>query len=219
MIVFKNLVLFDLARNRSIPICTYFNNEISKTKSLLKPPVIINHGITIKNSEYSFIAEALAEKGYFVISIQHDLNTDSIEPRVGTVYEWRAPFWDRGVANILYVMKYMANKYSLMDFNKIILIGHSYGGDIVALFLQKYPQFLAKIISLDGLLVPFPQETQLPILYIQANDTLANQIVLQSLSTVTKILLKDCNHMDMTDRGPHSVHQEINENILHFLSQ
>ena len=37
------------------------------------PVVMISHGYGVKNTEYSFIANSLAEQGYHVISIQHDL--------------------------------------------------------------------------------------------------------------------------------------------------
>lgn len=40
------------------------------------PVAILNHGNTVKLTEYSFLANALAARGYMVVSIQHDLETD-----------------------------------------------------------------------------------------------------------------------------------------------
>ena len=56
------------------------------------PVVIINHGYGAKNTEYSFIANVLADKGYFVISIQHDLESDAPLPRTGNLFERRKNF-------------------------------------------------------------------------------------------------------------------------------
>lgn len=76
---------------------------------LKMPVVIINHGYTVKNTEYSFLANALAAQGYFVVSIQHDLKADTNFPKTGTLYEQRKPLWDRGVVNILFVIKSLPN--------------------------------------------------------------------------------------------------------------
>ena len=66
----KKLDMFDKTRGRNAPVVIYQGETINK------PVVIINHGYQIKNTEYSFIAQALAAHGYFVVSIQHDLVTD-----------------------------------------------------------------------------------------------------------------------------------------------
>ncbi len=221
MIETQKISLFDKNRNRLIPIEIYIN-KILNAKSHLKNPVIINHGYTIKNSEYTFIAEALAREGYFVISIQHDLETDPARARTGTLYEWGKPAWDRGVANILYVIKKMKENNPQLDFNQIILIGHSYGGEMAMLFTHHFPEYVAKVISLDNLRMPFPQTEKIPILYLQAKDTRADPGVLPSLEqqkkpNVTSILL-NIKHMDMCDRGPLAVHHEINNCIIKFLN-
>ncbi len=73
-------------------------------ETINKPVVIISHGYQIKNTEYSFIANALATRGYFVVSIQHDLETDKPLPTTGNLFDRRKPLWERGVQNILFVM-------------------------------------------------------------------------------------------------------------------
>src|SRR4030088_2717829 len=40
------------------------------------PGTILNHGNTVKHTEYSFLANVFAARGYLVISPQHDLPTD-----------------------------------------------------------------------------------------------------------------------------------------------
>ena len=83
-ILFSTQVLIDKSRGRAIPIQIYTDKK-TKGNSLdgqKHPVVIINHGYGVKNSEYSSIAKHLTEKGYLVISIQHDLDTDKPVNRV-----------------------------------------------------------------------------------------------------------------------------------------
>lgn len=53
-IAIQNANLFDQSRNRIIPILIYFEKKTQLHTH--HPLVILNHGYTIKNSEYSFIA-------------------------------------------------------------------------------------------------------------------------------------------------------------------
>ncbi len=54
--------------------------------------MIINHRYGVKNTEYSFIANKLASLGYFVVSIRHDLETDKLHPKTGSLFERRRLF-------------------------------------------------------------------------------------------------------------------------------
>jgi predicted dienelactone hydrolase len=91
--------MFDTKRNRNIPVTIYQGEKINK------PIVIINHGHGVKNTEYSFISNKLATLGYFVASIQHDLKTDDALPTKGNLFDIRKPLWERGVQNIVFVIK------------------------------------------------------------------------------------------------------------------
>jgi len=42
------------------------------------PVAILNHGNTVKFTEYSFLANVFAMRGYIAISIQHDLPTEGM---------------------------------------------------------------------------------------------------------------------------------------------
>ena len=70
----KTLDMFDKTRSRNIPVVIYQGEPINK------PVVIISHSYGAKNTEYSFIANTLATRGYFVVSIQYDLKTDKALP-------------------------------------------------------------------------------------------------------------------------------------------
>lgn len=83
----KTLDMFDKAIDRNVPVVIYQGETINKSV------VIISHGYGAKNTEYSFIANALAANGYFVVSIQHDLETDKPLPTTGNLFDRRKPLW------------------------------------------------------------------------------------------------------------------------------
>ena len=221
----KTINLYDTGRKRTIPLQIYVSPELqgkAKVGAIHLPVVIINHGYSVKNTEYSFLANALAAQGYFVVSIQHDLKTDLELAQTGSLYERRKPMWERGVANILFVQKKLRQTKPYLDLDKITLIGHSNGGDITMLFVTTYPELVTKAVSLDSLRMPFPRKGQVPILSLRANDTVADKGVLPPQEKrhklkITIIDIGDAKHIDMCDRGPKSVHEEINNDVLTFL--
>lgn len=153
------LTLFDQSRNRKIPVAFYVpetNQRIANQKI-----VIINHGYGQNKGSsylnYSFLTENLASKGYFVVSIQHELPTDSLIPLTGIPQVVRWPFWERGADNIMFVIKSLKQSNPQLDFKHIILIGGSNGGDMVALFPQKYPNLADKIVTLDNRRMALPR--------------------------------------------------------------
>lgn len=99
-IIVQSSESFDETRERKIPVMAYARAG-DTTKS---PLVIISHGHTIRNDEYSAIAQALAEQGYYVVSIQHDLSGDPVSNKNLPIYERRLPSWQCGVQNILFVV-------------------------------------------------------------------------------------------------------------------
>ncbi len=79
------LVLFDTARNRSIPVAYYAPDH--KPDGAGCNLVIVSHGYNENRPRrclgYAYIGERLAAMGYFVVSIQHELPTDSLIPVAG----------------------------------------------------------------------------------------------------------------------------------------
>lgn len=205
--------LFDVIRKRSVPIQIY---RLATEENHQRPVVIINHGYSVGSEEYTFIAEPLAKQGYFVVSIQHDLPDDPELPRTGNLYERRKPFWERGVQNILFVLSELERSQIRGNLKKIILIGHSNGGDISMLFASIHPKKVDKVISLDSLRMPFPVKDHIPMLTLRANDTKADEGVLPESGAII-IKLENTKHIDMYDRGPEQVKKEIVVQINNFL--
>lgn len=206
-------------RNRSIPVEMYVSAEAEgrvEAGITKLPVVIINHGYGVKNSEYSFLANALAARGYLTLSIQHDMAGDPVLSKSDNIFERRKPLWDRGAQNIKFVLDKVKLTMPYADLNQVTLIGHSNGGDISMLFVDLYPALVSKVISLDSLRYPFPRNG-VPILSFRANDTKADQGILPESGAVL-IDLKEAKHIDMCDRGPDKVKKEIVKQIEKFLS-
>jgi pimeloyl-ACP methyl ester carboxylesterase len=206
----EKIDMFDESRKRNIPVVIYKVEE-AKNKQLF----IINHGYGLKNTEYSFIANALAQRGYYVASIQHDLETDK-RPKTGTLFARRMPFWERGVQNILFVIDGLKKMEPKVDLNKVILIGHSNGGDISMMFATLYPNKVSKIISLDSRRYPFPRNTDIEILRFGASDDEPDEGVVPN-SGVQVIYVKDAKHNDLCDMGSRDIKDEIQKSTIWFL--
>jgi len=206
----KKLDMFDESRGRNIPVVVYQGETTNK------PVVIISHGYGAKNTEYSFIANSLAANGYFVATIQHDLETDKPLPTTGNLFDRRKPLWERGVQNILFVIKELKKTNQNLNLDKVILIGHSNGGDISMMFTDRYTEKVNKVISLDSLRYPFPSDKGVPILHFGANDTKADPGVIPGKGVKT-ILIESAKHIDLCDRGGQNINEEILKSITQFL--
>src|SRR5215471_2056365 len=72
----ETLNLFDATRQRpvSIDLAVRRDYEMKANNGLWKLPVaVISNGNTVRNTEYSFLANDFAARGYLVASIQQDL--------------------------------------------------------------------------------------------------------------------------------------------------
>src|SRR6267154_4276208 len=58
----------------AVDVAVRRDKEMQANAGMIKLPVaILNHGNTVKHTEYSFLANVFAFRGYIAISIQHDL--------------------------------------------------------------------------------------------------------------------------------------------------
>lgn len=108
---------------------------------MIKLPVaVLNHGNTVKNTEYSFLANAFAARGYIALSPQHDLPGDPpMVTKPGELYVGRLPQMQRGVDNIHFALGEMKKLQPNADYAKVTMVGHSLGGDISMLFARSIP--------------------------------------------------------------------------------
>jgi predicted dienelactone hydrolase len=72
----QTLNLFDAARQRpvAVDLAARRDYEMKANAGYWRLPVaVLSNGNTVKNTEYSFLANVLAARGYLVASIQQDL--------------------------------------------------------------------------------------------------------------------------------------------------
>lgn len=217
--------LFDKQRNRIIPVAFYFPKTDQKIEN--QKVVVLSHGYSENrlgaNKSYSFLTNNLASKGYFVVSIQHELPTDDLIPKTGIPQIIRRPFWERGTENILFVLNEIKRTKPELDYKHLVLIGHSNGGDISVLFAHKYPDLVNKIISLDNRRMELPRTNQPRIYTLRSSDQPADEGVLPTSEEQKKfgikiIKLPNTIHNDMNDRGNNRQKKEINNYIMEFLN-
>ncbi|ATL49626.1 alpha/beta hydrolase [Chitinophaga caeni] len=215
------LTLFDQSRSREIPVA-FYKPHIDSPKI-----VIFSHGYGQNEGGnylyYSYLTTYLAAKGYFVVSIQHELPTDSLIPSTGIPQIVRRPFWERGVDNILFVINELKKSNPELDFKHITLIGHSNGADMCALFPQKYPGIVDKIITLDNRRMPLPRTIEPKVYSLRSTDQPADEGVLpteeeQKKYGITIIKLPNTIHNDMDDHANKRQRKEIRDFIMTFLN-
>jgi hypothetical protein len=223
----ETLDLFDTARARpvSVDIAVRRDYEMKANAGYWKLPVaIISNGNTVKNTEYSFIANVLAARGYLVASIQQDLPTDPpLMTKIGLPYVGRQAVYERGEANILFVREQLKKLQPNADYDHMTLVGHSNGGDIAMYFAKEHPELASKVITLDNLRVPFVLSDKMKILSFRSTDPnfKTDPGVLptpqQAKTDGIDIVKTQFQHTDMSDRGPDAVKEKIQATLDQFL--
>jgi hypothetical protein len=224
----ETLNLFDAARRRpvAVDVAVRRDYEVKADAGFWKLPVaIISNGNTVKNTEYSFLANVFAARGYLVASIQQDNPTDPpLMTKVGMPYVGREGVYERGEANILFVLGQLETLHAAADYDHLTLVGHSNGGDISMYFAKQHPELVSKVITLDNLRVPFVISDKLKILSFRSKDPnfKTDPGVLptpqQARQDGIDIIKTNAQHTDMSDRGPDSVKEKIQATLDHFLS-
>jgi hypothetical protein len=221
----ETLDLFDPARQRpvAVDLAVRRDYEMKADAGYWKLPVaLISNGNTVKNTEYSFLANVLATRGYLVASIQQDLPTDPpLVTKVGLPYVGRREVYEKGEANILFVVEKLKELQPNADYDHLTLVGHSNGGDIAMYCAKHHPELVSKVITLDNLRVPFVLDKKLKILSFRSKDP--NFITDPGVLPTTEeagisIVNTTAQHTDMSDRGPDRVKENIQATLDHFLS-
>jgi pimeloyl-ACP methyl ester carboxylesterase len=211
----------------AVDIAVRRDREMQANAGMIKLPVaILNHGNTVKFTEYSFLANVFAARGYMAVSIQHDLPTDApMVTKVGELYAGRLPQYHRGIANIRFAVDQMKRVEPNADYDRLTMVGHSNGGDMSIYFAKMYPDQIKKIVTLDNLRVPFMTEGKFKILSFRSKDPVfkpdpgvipADEVCDEAGITVVNTGFR---HNDMRDTGPDNAKASIQEKLDKFLSE
>lgn len=223
----QTVMFMDTARNRpvEVDIAVRRDREMQADAGLIRLPVaILNHGNTVKFTEYSFLANVLAARGYMAVSIQHDLEGDApLVTKAGELYVGRLPVYQRGVANIFFAINELKKMQPNADYDHVTMVGHSNGGDISMFFAKTHPEMIRKVVTLDNLRVPFMVDGKFKILSFRSKDPVFKPdpgVVpdeeVRAKAGIT-VINTSYQHVDMSDRGPDDVKVSIQGVLDKFL--
>src|SRR5215475_10940899 len=211
----------------SVDIAVRRDREMEALADMIELPVaILSHGNTVKHTEYSFLTNVFAARGYMVVSIQHDLETDDpMVTKAGEEYVGRRMQYNRGIFNIMFAVENLKKVYPDADYKHLTLIGHSNGGDISMYFAKLHPDMVKKVVTLDNLRVPFVTDGKIKIISFRSKDPVfkADPGVVPDEDTCAKagitVVKTDFQHTDLSDRGPDNVKASIQARVEEFLDK
>jgi len=221
------LPLYDAARSRSVPVDLYVRRDkaMAAYAGMTKLPVaIVNHGNTVGSSEYSFICNMLAARGFLVASVQHDLPTDPPISMHGYPYVGRLPAYERGAANIEFVLGELKKRQPNADYGRLLLVGHSNGGDISVFYAAAHPDTVAKVVTLDNLRVPLEfVRGRLLSFRSLGGDFKPDPGVVPGDADREKegidVVMTGAPHTELNDRGPEALKEKISNALSEFLDK
>jgi pimeloyl-ACP methyl ester carboxylesterase len=224
----ETLTFYDATRNNrpvAVDVAVRRDKEMQADAGVNTLPVaILNHGNTVKFTEYSFIANAFAARGYLVVSIQHDLPSDPpMVTKVGELYVGRLPQYQRDIANIKFAIEEMQKVQANADYDHLTMVGHSMGADVSLYFAKMYPDHVKKVVTLDNLRVPFMTDGRFKILSFRSKDPefKPDPGVIPSDDVCEKagitVVRTGFQHNDMRDTGPDEAKASIQGMLDKFL--
>ena len=225
----ETMMFYDATRDNrpvAVDVAVRRDKEMQASAGMITLPVaILNHGNTVKFTEYSFLANIFAARGYEVVSIQHDLPTDPpMVTKVGEPFVGRLAQIQRGVANIKFAVAQMRDVQPNADYDHLTVVGHSMGGDITMYFAKQYPDEIKKVVTLDNLRVPFMTDGKFKILSFRSKDpefkTDPGVIPDEALCEKAGITVVQTGfqHNDMRDTGSDIAKSSIQDMLDKFLS-
>lgn len=215
------LSILDSARQRLIPLAITFPAPPADSPGL----VIFSHGYGQNDPRsylaYGYLTQWLNSQGFVVVSVQHELPADPLLPVEGDLWTGRLPFWERGTDNLFAVIQWLKVTYPALPFDRLILMGHSNGGDMTALFPQRYPGLAARIVTLDNRRVPLPRQEG--VLSLRSSDFPADEGVLPSPDEARKWnmsiqFMQQVGHNDMDESGTPEQHAALLDSLATWLA-
>jgi len=224
----ETLTFYDATRDHrpvAVDIAVRRDKELQANAGMITLPVaILNHGNTVKFTEYSFLANVFAARGYLAVSIQHDLPSDPpMVTKVGELYVGRLPQYQRDIANIKFAIEEMQKVQANADYDHLTMVGHSMGADVSLYFAKMYPDKIKKVVTLDNLRVPFMTDGKFKILSFRSKDPVfkPDPGVIPSDDVCEKagitLVRTGFQHNDMRDTGPDEAKASIQGMLDKFL--
>lgn len=217
-------VIYDEARDRNIPVeITFPTNNANCTAESKCPVAFLSAGYGVKHLKYKFLSDELNELGYLVIAIGHELPSDPPLSTSGNLFETRSENWRRGAETLNFIKVNIGKRMTSYNFEKLLLVGHSNGGDISAWLGNNKKAYITSMITLDHRRVPIPR-SEIETLSIRASDFPADDGVLPTRSEQIKygscvVKIPNAKHNDMSDYGPDWLKTKIRMIVRRYLDK
>lgn len=218
-------LIIDKTRDRKIPIeISYPTQKFQCTDSNKCPVSFISAGYGVSHNKYVFLTRILNELGYMTVSIAHELPQDPPLSTKGNLFKSRSENWLRGASTLDFLQRQLSSQYSNYDFDSLVLVGHSNGGDISAWLANEGKSYVKTIITLDNRRVPLPRNDNIQVLSIRGSDFPADSGVLptsqkENTHLMCIVEIPNSRHNDMSDYGPEWLKTKITRIIDVFLSE
>ena len=143
-------VVYDKSRDRNIPVdISYPTKKESCTIQQKCSVAFLSAGYRVSHTKYSFLTKQLNKLGYMVVAVAHELPQDPPLSVEGNLYETRSENWVRGAVTLDFLTNELQSRYLNYDFDALLLVGHSNGGDISAWLGNDEKPYVKSIITLD----------------------------------------------------------------------
>lgn len=212
------LVLRDAERSRDVPVHLYEPGGCRVEKPCAV--VLLSPGYRVPATAYAFLAEPLREAGFLVVAVQHELPGDAPMPNTGNLQRDRTPAWERGASNLRFVRQALTLRLPAYDWRRVVLVGHSNGGDVSSLLATRDAAFASALVTLDHRRVRLPSNGP-RILTLRGSDFEADPGVLPATPAAAACVLRlpNARHDDMQDDGPAELKARLAAATLAFLTQ
>lgn len=192
------------------------------TTAMPCPVAILSPGYGLSGSDYSFLTRRLTAMGYLVVALKDSAGGAKLDPNAPRSEQVRV-LARAGAQFISAAIDEAAARYPQFDWQHLLLLGHSLGGDSLAQFATDNALRVSSLITLDHRRVALPRLTGMHILTIRASDTAADPGVLpseeeQSRSGTCVVHINGAHHNDMQDGGSVQLKSRIISAIDTFLA-
>lgn len=213
-----SVVLHDAVRDRVMPL--RISGPLPSSCAHRCSVVLFGTGYRAMPAEYAWLLDGLAQRGHMVVALQHDLPDDPPMPQTGSAVRDRGPHWARGSDSLRAVLAQLSARWPQHDLRRVVLIGHSNGGDIAATFARDHRHQVRALVTLDHRRVPVPHGV--PLLTLRSIDQLPDPGVLPEPSqrvcgSICVVTVPDTRHDDMGEQASGPARRFMLDEIDGFL--
>jgi hypothetical protein len=185
------------------------------------PVAVLSPGYGFSGTDYSFITAELYRTGYLVIALHDSATGVRLDPKLPVGNQIRA-MANVASQSILMALNDAAPQYPGFDWQHLLLVGHSLGGDGSAQFAADNPNRVSSLISLDNRRVALPRAANIHVLTIRASDEPPDPGVVPSEEEQRRygtcvVHIDSARHYDMQDGGSEQLKADITSMISTFL--